>query len=328
MKARTVILPMALGLVALAARDIRWNSTELAGVVGTRDQWMILADGDGYREIEMRGETVRRVRRWQANRGESMEFVISKELESGTRVTAGQEMAYLVFPLEKYRYGSAVAELHAAHTRLNEMDADPQPKEIEIAGAKLTMAELEAERLALAEARASSLLTRDLVSHETYETHRSEHLVAQQQARILGAELDLLLKGVTEEERAVALADIEMHEAQTAEAAALAETTVIRSVLDGTVIEGPEQCLVAVAKLDTVNVYIPVDQETAMDLVVGTHVSLVGPGSLRASGRVVGLGQSANVVGDRVAVAATVLVPNNGAHLRPGMTVVATLEDE
>ncbi len=325
MSLRFVVLPLVVGLAFIISREIGVGAVKARGVVSPWAEWTLKVEGGDCEERIARCGVSSTVRRWRGLRGEQVVVTLSESFLPGRKITKGQEIARLTFPTEEFRRATAQARLKEVEARLRLLRAGARPEEIEIAQAEVSITVLLEEQAAAKEAIASSLLAGNLVSSLEYETMKSKLAVRKKEAQVAQAELTLLKAGPTAEETAALEAEATSLEAELRESAVRAEATAVLSPFDGAVGDPTPGFMISVQQTDTVMVSVPLDQEASLKTSIGAEVEIRGPGSLRNAGTVVGIAQTAALVGDKVKLSVQVVVPNPGSLLRPGMTVEANI---
>lgn len=326
MTSKIVVVPVILGMIFVVSREITRGSTKARGVVFPLREWSLNAENGDWEELFTQFGVATDVRRWQGRAGEQVVVELSKQFIPGEHVQTGQVMGFVVFPLAEHRRASTRAQLEAARANLRLLQAGARPEQLEIAEAELAITQLLEAQAATNAAVASSLLSKDLVSQQEYDAAVSKHAITKKQVDAASAELRLLRLGATQEEIDALLAEVTSLESRFQESRAQAETTMVISPLDGVVGDPEEGFLLVVQQTDTVIVSVPLDQEKALDVPIGAEAEIRCPGGVRSTGRVVGVGQTARLVGSRVTLAVHIAVPMPASLLRPGMTVDARIQ--
>ncbi|MBN1424758.1 hypothetical protein JXA88_09380 [Candidatus Fermentibacteria bacterium] len=321
-----IVLPIAIVAVAVAgAHQLDGRAIRIRGVVMPQAEWMIMATEDYVVEQLLRGGVMSASRSWQALRGDPVSVSLVGWPCTGDTVRTGQPLARVVFPLAIHGATTSSARLEGARARLRLLEAGPRPEEVACAEATARSAELTASRAATEAALACSLASRGMVAADECARARVLAEVAAADYAAALAKAELTRAGARPEDREALRAEIAALEAESAQAHARAETTLVAAPMDAVVGDLRPECLIVLQKIDTILVALPLDQKTLGKVRTGDLVEVTSQAGTDAAGRIVRLAQSASVVGATVSVAAYAAIPNAGLDMRPGMTVRAAI---
>lgn len=326
MRTRVIVIPILLGVVALIVQERITGSYTAAGLVTSPDQWTVRETNDVLIEEWIHCGLQIRSRHWETSDGESVIMELADNIELGTHVEGGEELMTIWNPWAGLQCKTADARLAAEQSELARLEAVIRDEELAIHTATVNVAHLEKEKYELAFTRASSLYAADLTSREDYETAQFNYQSACADLEKAQAEYDLACIGTPDEIRNTQRAEIYVCKMELQEASVRAETTIIISPFDGIIARPEPGIILCVQRTDTVMVYVPVEQNHIQKILIGASVEIEGPGKIRAYGTVTQIGNTAQAIGDRIAISVVVMVGNPHGRLKPGMTVNAKIE--
>ena len=326
MRTRVLAIPLVLGFIIVMVQKNIFDTYSTTALVASYDQWTIKECDDIIIEERIISGMRAYSRHWKTADGEPVVMGLQENIRPGEYVKKGQTVLKIWNPWAGLEYNTAKARLIAERSELAVLEASSREEELATYLATIRSAHLDKEKNELAFARASSLYASELTSLEEYETARYNYRSACSYLEKAEADFTLVKAGTSDEIRDAKRAEIHVCEMELEEASARSETTAITSPIDGNIVQSEPDILLCIQKTDTVLVYIPVEQNHIHTITVGAPVEITGPGGIHAEGTVIHIGQTAQAVGDRIAISVVVMVRNPQCLLKPGMTVTTKIE--
>lgn len=205
--------------------------------------------------------------------GSQLSGVVARvHVRIGEQVRAGDLLLELDQRQARAELKARQANLLAMQAQLRRLQLQPRPEELPVSEAQVAAANADLHERADQRDRNEELIAKGAVSREELVRTEQGYQTSHAQLGVAQANLALLKAGAWEPDKAIAAANVELAEAQVAQASTNLELLQIRAPVDGTILQinvrpgefvstGGAQSLILMGNLDSIHIRVNIDQE-------------------------------------------------------------------